>query len=225
MTAHVLARDSGRLLLASLLIAATTSAAQQRDARQITVGTGEISGVLMSGDTSPHPVRRAIVSLSGAGMVDARSVVTDDDGRFVFDRLPAGTYSLTAKKAAYLPAEFGARRPARSGSPIALAESERRVVSFTIFKGGAIAGTLRDETGRPVAGVAVAAVNARVLEYPQRLPDPLPVVTNDRGEYRLFGLPPGEYVVAASPTPGGTGEIGGRSATAWRFSDGNNENP
>jgi hypothetical protein len=184
--------------------------AQQRDSPVIPVGTGEISGVVMSAGPQPVPVRRVVVSLSGDA-VPLRSVITDDAGKFVFNRLSAGSFSITARKAAYLSTEHGSAKPGRMGSRIALAAGEKRAIALTIFKGAVIAGTLRDASGRPLAGVGVAAIDTRLVSQGANL-SPEIGITDDRGSYRIFGLMPGEYVIAAGPGAAGSGEIGGRTA-------------
>jgi hypothetical protein len=55
--------------------------------------TGRLVGTVVTGDSSAKPVRLAIVTLGGSGL-DGRSAVTDDDGRFEFDGLPAGRFTL-----------------------------------------------------------------------------------------------------------------------------------
>lgn len=201
------------IVVASTLAAGLGTFAQQRDVSSTVAGTGQIAGRVVTSDASPAPVRRAIISVSGGALTSARAAITDDDGRFTFASLPAGTYSISAKKASYLPAESGASRPGRPGSRIALGAGERRTVSVTMFRGAAIAGALRNPNGGAVAGVTVYALNARTLGQPGMFQLD-PAVTDDRGEFRIYGLTPGEYVVAAVPSPGGSGEIGSRSAAA-----------
>lgn len=191
------------------LLIPVTLLAQQRDTPVAPVGTGEISGVVMSAGAQPQPVRRVVVSISGEAL-PTRSVVTDDTGKFVFGRLPVGSFAITARKAAYLPAEHGASKPGRSGSRVALAAGEKRAVTLTIFRGGVIAGTLRDPSGQPVAGVVVAAIDTRLASQGASL-SPETAMTDDRGNYRIFGLMPGEYAISAGPSPAGVGEIGARS--------------
>jgi hypothetical protein len=193
------------------LILATGLAAQQRDTRSVPAGTGQISGVVVSAGTAPEPVRRAIVTIAG-DLTESRSVVTDDAGRFVFGRLPAGRFTISAKKAAWLPGQFGAARPGRAGSAVALGDGEKRDISITLHRGAVISGALRDETGAPVAGVNVVAIDVRVLAANPAASVPDGVMTDDRGMYRIFGLPPSDYVVVASPAPPGSGETGARSA-------------
>ena len=134
--------------------------AQQRDAttQPVPVGTGEISGRVVTSDNNPQSLRRVVVTLTG-DIPNPRSVLTDDDGRFVFSRLPAGTFSVTARKAAYLAAPYGARKPGRAGMPIALAQDQRASIAITMFRGSAIAGVLRDSNGAPGRGVSVRAID------------------------------------------------------------------
>lgn len=189
--------------------------AQQRDAgsKPAPVGSGEISGRVTTSEANPQPLRRAVVTLTG-DVQNPRSVLTDDDGRFSFTRLPAGTFSVTAKKAAYLAAPYGARRPGRSGVPIALAEGQRLSIAIAMFRGSAISGVLRDAAGSPVRGVNIRAIDARtLLTAPDASPAEL-ATTDDRGAFRLYGLLPGEYFVAALPLLGGSGEIIAPSAAS-----------
>ena len=176
-------------------------------------GTSQIAGRVMTADTSPAPIRRAIVSIAGDELSPARATITDDSGRFTFDALPAGTFTISAKKAAYLPAEFGATKPGRPGSRVALAAGEQRTLALTMFRGAAIGGTLRNPDGTPLGGVNVYLLNARSYNdgAAARVD---PAVTNDRGEYRFYGVSPGDYIVAAAPLASGTGEIGARTSTA-----------
>ena len=198
----------GTLVALSLV---TGLAAQQRDSSVVPAGNGEIAGVVMSGDATPQPVRRALVTIAG-DLKSSRSAITDDAGRFSFGGLPSGRFTIGARKLTYLPAEYGATRPGRVGSPVALGVGERRQVTLTMYRGAVIAGTLRDESGAPLAGVSVAAVDTRVMAANPLPPDPPSTVTDDRGMYRFFGLPPSDYVIAAAPAPPGSGEIGARSS-------------
>ena len=197
-----------------VLLLSIALGAQQRDtpvaAAAAVSGTSEISGVVLSADTR-QPLRRVVVSVTSDQLPAPRSAITDDAGRFVFTRLPAGTYAITAKKAAYLATAFESPKPGRPGSRVALAAGEKRATTLTMFRGGAIGGTLRNADGTPAAGVAIEVLNARRIGQPD--PDgPDVAATNDRGEFRIYGLMPGDYIVLASPAPGGSGEIGARTS-------------
>jgi hypothetical protein len=175
-------------------------------------GTASIHGVLTSDDAAARPIRRAIVSISGAIPIP-RSALTDDEGRFAFDRLPAGRYSVTAVKAAYLVARYGAMRPGRSGTAIALASDQTVTIAMRMARGAVVAGVIRDARGNPLPGVQVGALDARTTSVEDLFSSTEFVTTDDRGGYRIFGLMPGEYVIAATARVTGTGAIGARSTT------------
>jgi hypothetical protein len=89
---------------------------------------------------------------------------------------------------------------------------------MTLIRGGVITGTIRDERGRALPGVTVTALRyavsfqtgERILDYvsigssgltaQNFAADVFPgtSVTDDRGLYRIYGLPPGEYLISAS---------------------------
>ena len=194
----------------AMLGCVTLAGQQRRDTPRAVAGTGEISGVLSSSDTPPQPVRRAVVTLSGDSLPHPRSVVTDDAGQFAFGRLPAGTFTVTARKAAHLEARYGAVRPGRPGSPIALGAGERRAVVVTMFKGATISGVLRAPDGTLLSAMPVVAVdvnNEAIGVFQTET-----FSTDDRGAYRIYGLMPGEYVVIATPTYQDSGALGAMPA-------------
>jgi hypothetical protein len=139
-----------------------------------------------------------------------RLVGTGEDGRFVFDALPAGRYTLSATKPGYVEAFHGSRRSGRGpGVAVAVPEGQRVDVALTIVRGAVIAGTVTDPYGRPAPSVSMAIVHAG---SPGARSATVRVVTDDRGVYRAFGLTPGEYLVVALPLLGAG--AGGRGAPA-----------
>jgi protocatechuate 3,4-dioxygenase beta subunit len=183
------------LVLVAVLLTAPAPASAQT-----TAGAGRIAGHVVASGQQPAPVRRAIVTIGG-GAVGSRSIVTNDDGAFVFDALPAGRFTLTASKPAFLSTTYGATRPGRPGTAISLTAGQAvGNVVITLTRGAVITGTVRDRNGEPVAGaqMAVTPVDAErpdVLARPVTTSD---VRTDDRGVYRAYGLAPGTYLVAAS---------------------------
>jgi uncharacterized protein (DUF2141 family) len=190
------------LLVCALLLQTPRDTAAQRPPLP---GSGVIGGTVTTGGTiAPRPLRRAIVSLSGSGMVGARQTVTDETGRFAFDGLPPGRYSLAVEKPGYLTWYSGSRQPGRPPSaPIAIVDGQRLLdVAIDVPKGSVIEGTIRDERGVPQPSAQVSAFRV-VSAMGERKLVPAGgrsqwVVTDDRGRYRIFGLAPGEYVVRSS---------------------------
>ena len=136
----------------------------------------------------------------------SRSATTDSQGVFEFAGLPAGSYRLRASagqySAAYLAMEYGAKRPSGPGAfdpgtPIQLAEGERfdkAVVALP--KGAVITGRVSDDNGDAMARVQVYTMFLPPgAARPQRMGSS--AQTDDLGQFRLFGLMPGEYIVVA----------------------------
>jgi uncharacterized protein (DUF2141 family) len=146
-----------------------------------------------------------------ANMSGGRLTVTDDEGRFRFSELPAGRYVVGAIKPGYVPATYGARRPMRTGEPqtgtaIVIQDGQETTnITLTMLRGAVITGTIRGIDGQPARGIRVGLFQFRPLPPSgARMPAEVRVtnvdnVTDGRGTYRIFGLPPGEYFVAAFP--------------------------
>jgi hypothetical protein len=190
------------------LIGTLHSGPQVRDltSRSNEMGTARIAGVVLAvhGPATGVPSRRAIVTITGSTLPVGRSVVTDDGGRFVLDRLPPGRFMLIASKPTYLNGSYGATRPGRPGVPLVLADGDRLAdVTLVVTRGAAIGGTVRDTTSAPVAGAPVSVF--------RMLPDGTlaaagTATSDDRGAYRLFGLTAGNYLVSALPIARGAGD-------------------
>ena len=111
-----------RLAIVLACVATATVLAQQpqRDRGSVApnqTGTAVVAGVVVEADPQAQPVRRAIVTLSGTELPRGRTAITDDTGRFAFDALPAGRFTVSVTKAAYLAGAYGATRPGRPGIP------------------------------------------------------------------------------------------------------------
>lgn len=184
---------------------AQQGAARDTPQRSAPVGAGSLSGVVMLDGAAPAvPIRRAIVTLTGTGITTSRQVLTNDEGRFVFPGLMAGSFNVTAEKPAYVKTYYGSTRPGRPpGTPIALGEGQQMTgISIALMKGASISGRMIEESGAPVAAGQVTAELVSYVNGQRRLTTPYTgaymVVTDDRGAYRAYGLPPGEYIVRAA---------------------------
>lgn len=164
--------------------------------------SGIIAGTVSAGD-SGRPLRRVRIVLEDERVVPKGFAVTDDQGRFALTQLPAGSYILKASRTGFLEVIYGQRKPGsgRSGTPIQLADGQRvEKLSLVLPRGGLITGVVTDEVGDPASNVTVRAVR-RVLRNGERawVPAVTASTSDDRGQFRLFGLLPGEYLVCATP--------------------------
>lgn len=200
--------------MVTLLLALSLLAQVPRDAPQLPAVTGAaaIGGVVTTGDApSRIPLRRAVVTIAGTGITGVQQVSTDESGRFVFDRLLAGRFTLTVEKGGYLKTYVGSRRPGKPPSlPLALSDGQRLLdLTIDVPRGAAIEGTVRDEHGMPQPTSQVYVEQRLIIAGETRLmsvPGVSRAIADDRGRYRLYGLPPGDYVVSCT---GGNIALGG----------------
>ena len=181
--------------------------------RQPKTGTGRIRGRLMSAETNT-PVRRAQVRISSPDIMP-KTAITDADGRYEFRDLPASRFTLTATKAGFVTMSYGQTRPFESGKPIELGEAQNLDrADFTMPRGSAISGRIVDEFGDPIADAQVSAMRSTWTNGKRRLQSTgRTAQTNDLGQYRIFGLPPGDYYVSATLRSGETMMVDGLAAT------------
>jgi protocatechuate 3,4-dioxygenase beta subunit len=173
---------------------------------EIPRGTAIIRGAVVAADNG-SPIRRAQVRVSGQG-AGGRMVTTDAQGRFEVRDLPAGRFTVSASKAGFVTLQYGQRRPSESGTPLELADAQMiDKLVIALPRGSVISGRISDEFGEPVANANVQAMRFGYQAGARRL---LPVggqnardTTDDQGQFRLFGLSPGEYIVSASLRTGG----------------------
>jgi hypothetical protein len=169
-------------------------------------GTAVIRGVVLAADTGT-PIRRAQVRAAAPGVRENRLATTDAQGRFEFKDLAAGRYTISASKGGFVGLQYGQRRPSESGTPLEIGDAQiADKLVIALPRGSVISGRVFDEFGEPVANAVVNAMRygyaggaRRFVAAGQNARD----TTDDQGQFRLFGLPPGEYIVSANFRGGG----------------------
>jgi hypothetical protein len=169
-------------------------------------GTGVIRGRVVAADTGA-PIRGALVTIATRGMM--LTIYTDARGRYELRDLAAGSYSLRAEPNQYQGQFFSPIFPPSSsvvGFPrVAVFDGQiSEAEDLALPRAGAIVGRIVDENGDPMSNVDVRALRASDPRgssgyYPSQESDEL-------GRYRLFHLPPGDYVIVVRPS-GGIGPI------------------
>lgn len=144
-----------------------------------------------SGRAAPAVLVRAVAVTGSFGPV----AVADADGRYALKVLP-GTYRLVANRATPQALTIPQDGP---GHVVVVGNGERLSgVDVTYRSGGIITGSVVDEDGEPLEGFLVQASRATRRAGRQQV-GPIAVAnaqrTDDRGEYRLFDLPPGSYYI------------------------------
>ena len=148
-------------------------------------------------------------------------MLTDDAGAFDLTELPAGRYTLTVSKSGFVSLSYGQRRPLQAGTPLQLADGQQlKGIQFQLPRGSVISGHVLDEDGDAMPGVMVRVMRYQYLQGERRLTPAGTGQTDDKGQYRVWGLMPGDYYVNAIARggggggpfggPGGPGGFGGR---------------
>jgi hypothetical protein len=176
------------------------------------LGTGLVVGQAVEAD-STRPIPGALVTLMLPGAAPLR-VLADGQGRFAFRDLPKGRFNITATKPGHVDGAYGRQRPQGPSTPLELTEGEKMGgLSLWLWRHGAVAGTVVDEAGEPVAGAQVRVLKRAVVGGQWKLTSGPMDLTDDRGAYRIGQLEPGEYIVVV-PSAGSTGFPGGALAGA-----------
>lgn len=180
--------------------------------------TGRLTGIVRDRVTM-KPLRRATVRVGALDRRDTRTVVTGGDGRFDLKDLPVGRYLVSGAKGGYITAQYGQHRSFTQGTPVQVQRAETVDVTLDLPYGASIEGVVFDEFGEPVADAVMMSLRNRYAGGHRRLaPVGRVLTTNDRGEFRLFGLPPGAYLLSASPnSTQSTDDGGNRSGFAPSF--------
>src|SRR5215213_3953079 len=167
-----------------------------------TLKTGVITGRVVN--ESGQPLANAMVVVSAIGAAKpVTQTTTNREGKFEVTGLEPLSYQVSARLSAYtaLPRDPDSTQP----TSYHIGDS----VTLVLIKGGVITGTVTTQVGEPVVRVLVYVYMTRGSNG-QRLRSTGHTAergTDDRGVYRIYGLPSGTYVVWASGGGGRYSEI------------------
>ena len=165
-------------------------------------GSGVIRGTVTAAQ-SGAPLRRARVTVRSPALTSPRSAVTNEFGVYEVTGLPAGRYVVSVAKVPYATVEYGQRRALAAGTEVAVREGAvSDNIDIAMPRGSVIAGRVFDDLGEPAAYLPVMAFRSRYSEGRRTLiPVGRSAATDDIGQYRIAGLPPGSYYVRTTPPP------------------------
>ena len=191
-------RTAGALLI--LLLASIGATAQLPElprtrtppaSAKVESKTGDISGRVVN--ESGQPLANAQVYARPATPVQSdKNTTTNREGVFKVNGLGKGSYTVNASMPAYIP------KPPQSGPAV---QSTSDSVTLVLIKGGVITGTVTNSKGDPIIAIGIRV--EMVLDERGRTTPAISYdsMTDDRGIYRVYGLPSGRYIVSADGAP------------------------
>jgi hypothetical protein len=189
-------------VLLTLLSLASSLCAQSTTKQAAKAPRGSVSGRVTIKENGVAGVAIGLRKVAD-GMMMSREpflkATTDQDGSYRFTNLAPGSYSIIASA----PAHVMARKDPQSKTVLVGEDESVENINFALVRGGVITGRVTDADGRPVIEQQIGLYSIENLEKrsgDQPMWSESYVQTDDRGIYRIFGLNPGRYKVAAGRT-------------------------
>ncbi|MBK9313598.1 MAG: hypothetical protein IPM55_05045 [Acidobacteria bacterium] len=151
-----------------------------------------------------EPAKGVVIGLYDKSIVErnpnlpGRRVKSLPDGTFRFTDLPAGTYYLTAIAPGFVVSGDANFWPVGKARIVNVSEgSTIDDLELDLRPGGVITGRVTDSSGRPLVEKSIELIS--LDEKGNRIPfragwNPYLHNTDDRGIYRIYGLPAGRYI-------------------------------
>lgn len=160
------------------------------------LGGASIRGRLTTTDGKPIACADVRVFSGGARVA---SISTGTDGRYALTNLRAGTYGLEFSAPGFVSLQLSQQQSGQPGRLLRVRDREEvKEVNMALPRSGAMTGTVFDEFYDPIEGAEVHALELRGQDERVMGVGAAQAATDDRGRYRLSGLPPGRYFVVAS---------------------------
>jgi protocatechuate 3,4-dioxygenase beta subunit len=190
--------------LGLLLLGLTVVAAQQPNpgVQKANVRPSDlcsVEGVVVK-STTGEGIKRATVQLTPLDTgLQPYSAPTESNGRFTIRDVLPGRYSIFASGDGY--SQEAPQKGKRNNQMSILDLTPGKYVNgigFRLLPPGAITGTVYDEDGDPVIRAQVRALRVVGSGTHRQVGEAGSAQTNDLGQYRIWGLEPGKYLVAAA---------------------------
>jgi hypothetical protein len=164
---------------------------------QLLIATAAARGLPIQAPGIQNLVTRAV------GNQTWPTTITDRDGKFTFRDVRPGRYTVRSVRDGFFGKPVNGTYPPTAWIDLSVGEKETRQISLSMAQGAIISGRIYDTTGAPLLNATVQAFTTAYQTGFSLLQPAIagpPKTTDDRGEYRIFWLPPGDYYLGATPS-------------------------
>jgi hypothetical protein len=129
------------------------------------------------------------------------TAVTNSAGQFTLQNVPVGTTTVRAQLEGFFGTAVDGSYPPMAIESVVVSKDQTSTIKISLVPGGTINGRVLTPVGKPMTDGSIQVLRAG-YQNGRPLLEPLDIKqTDDRGEFRLYRLPPGEYTIAAGPRP------------------------
>lgn len=124
------------------------------------------------------------------------ATTTDAEGKFRFADVDPGDYALTVRRDGFEQKVLGSMSDVGKREPVILGPGDKKTgltVKLTPF--GVVSGRVVDEEGDPIQAIPVSLMRWEYTSRGRELIEGRQATTDDRGEYRVYDVPPGKYLL------------------------------
>jgi hypothetical protein len=197
----------GSAALCLILVGAMVAAAQEpnsapQKSNEKPSDLCSVEGVVVK-STTGEGIKRATVQLTPVGEgLQPYSTLTETNGHFIIRDIAPGRYAINVWGDGYTQQASGKGKGSTSVRSLDLAPGKNvSGLAFRLLPPGVITGTVYDEDGIPVTWAQVHVLRVGGSGMHRQIGGGGAGLTNDLGEYRIWGLQAGKYLVAATYQP------------------------
>ena len=169
-----------------------------------TPAKGGLEGtIIRSGTREPIPDVYATLSSADNQPAIVVSAKSDGNGKFAFDNLFPGAYRLVVNATGFVKQQYGQHTPYGQGRLVFVSAGriiKDATISLTPF--AIVRGRVLDDKNQIAPGASVQLLRVVYNERGKSYRAASSSVADDRGEYRLFDVPPGRYLLWAGTAQG-----------------------
>src|SRR5678815_442158 len=137
-----------------------------------------------------------LASLSGK---TPPTTTADRDGVFTFSGIAAGSYTVRVQKDGFFGKPEGGVYQPTGAIDVRVVPKETANANLSMVPGAIVGGRIYDTNGQAMSNANVQIFTVAYAFGHAVLAPLVAKVTDDRGEYRLFWVPPGDYYLAVTP--------------------------